>query len=94
MVDFWMGGVDQKIFDLNTAAPPEKSKRQLPLEVLWVFGQCDPEDNVHGGIIKEHLQNLAQCIDGSNYIPIYLQKSNMVHMAFFLLLLIGYDQRK
>ena len=47
MVDFWMGGVDQKIFDLNTAAPPEKSKRQLPLEVLWVFGQCDPEDNVH-----------------------------------------------
>ena len=26
MVDFWMG-VDQKIFGLSTAAPPEKLKR-------------------------------------------------------------------
>ena len=26
MVDIWMGGVDQRLFGLSTAAPPEKSK--------------------------------------------------------------------
>ena len=28
------GGVDQRIFDLSTAAPLGKPKRQLPMEVL------------------------------------------------------------
>ena len=34
MFDFWMGGVDLRIFALSIAAPHEKPKRQLPVEVL------------------------------------------------------------
>ena len=30
MVNFWMGGVDYKIFDLSAAAPPEKPKDNFP----------------------------------------------------------------
>ena len=30
VVDFWMGGVDQRIFGLSTAAPLGKSKRSAP----------------------------------------------------------------
>ena len=82
MVDFWMGAVDQRTFGPSTAAPPETPNRQLPLEVLWVFGQYDPEDSVHGKTIKKHLQNLAQCTNGSNYFAIYLQSNSMVNMAY------------
>ena len=81
MVEVWLG-VDQKISGLSMAIPPEKPKVQLPLEVLLMFGQSNPEDGVHGRIIKEHLQNLAQCIDGSNYFAIYLQSNNMVNIAY------------
>ena len=37
MVDFWMGGVDQKIFGSSTAAPLEKQKDNH-VEALWVSG--------------------------------------------------------
>ena len=32
-----MGEVDQRLFGLSTAAPPEKSKRVIPIENL---GEC------------------------------------------------------
>ena len=68
---FLDGEVDQRIFGPSAAAPPEKPRRQLPVGVLWVSGQSNPKDGVHCRIIKEHLHNLVQCIDGSNYIMIY-----------------------
>ena len=75
MVDFWMRGVDQGIFGLNTASSLEKPKRLLPIEVRWVPGEYDPEDSVHGKIIKKHLQNLVQCITGCNLLT---QSNNMI----------------
>ena len=37
MVNFWMGGVDQRLFGLSTAALMKKTKRVIPLETLGVF---------------------------------------------------------
>ena len=37
MVGFWMEGVDQRLFDPSTTAPPEKNpKRASPIETQWV----------------------------------------------------------
>ena len=30
MVDFWMGRVDQRLFDLSAAASPEKNPEEQP----------------------------------------------------------------
>ena len=41
----WIFGwrrVDQRIFGLSTATSLEKTKRQLPIEVLWMPGQYNP----------------------------------------------------
>ena len=78
LVDFWMGGVDQRIFGLNTAAPLKKPKRQLPIEVLWVPGQYNPEDGVHGRIIKKHLQSLTQCFIGCKLHHDLITQSNIM----------------
>ena len=64
-------GVDQQIFGQSAAVPPEKTKKTTPIEALWVSGQYNPEDGVYGRIIKEHLQNLAKCINECYSIAIY-----------------------
>ena len=47
VVNFWMGGMDQRIFHLSAAAPLGEPKRQHLTEALWVSGQYDPEDTAH-----------------------------------------------
>ena len=82
-----MGGVDQRIFGLSTAAPLEKLKRITPHRDLVVPGQYDPEEDVHGRTIKEsmeHLQNLVQCISGGNSIINLLTESNRELMSIIM----------
>ena len=68
---FGQGGMDQRIFGQSTVALPEKPKRQLPVEALWVSGQYNHKECVHDRITKEHLQKLAQCINESDSIAVY-----------------------
>ena len=66
--DFWMGGVDKRIFGPSADTPP---KKKLPTEVQCMSEKYNPKDGVHSMILKTHLQNLAKCINESNSITIY-----------------------
>ena len=44
LVDFWMGGVDQRLFGLSAVAPPEQKNPKIvtPVETLRVCGSPTP----------------------------------------------------
>ena len=48
MVDFWMGGVDQRLFGPSTAAPPEKIQKSNPHTHLGSVQQPHAGNKVTG----------------------------------------------
>ena len=48
MVDFWMEGVDQRLFGLSAAAPPEKKAESNPHRDSGSVWQSHPKNKVTG----------------------------------------------
>ena len=96
LVEFWMGGVDQRIFGPSTAAPLEKPKRQHPREVQWLSGSMTI-NGVHNKTIKNNCKTWSN-VSRQFHCDLLKQNNNIIplniaykqgtrprnNMAFFL----------
>ena len=55
---FLDGRSEWKVIWSKCSCPTRKTKGQLPIEALWVSGQCKPKSDVHGKIMRERKNNL------------------------------------
>ena len=65
MVDFWIGGVDQRLFGLSAAVPPKKPKRVTPIETLGVFGSPTSKNRVTGRVKQQRTKMITSVINTS-----------------------------